>query len=68
MEVTSCDVLGPRTSAEIILSKKRSTLKAATAMAHGNLSDVVFLALLIIMGQFFACPHTLFQDGDTEGW
>lgn len=31
-------------------------------MAHGNLSDLVFVALLIIMGQFFACPHTLFQD------
>ena len=33
-----------------------------TAMAHGNLSDLVFLALLAVVGQFFACPHTLFQD------
>lgn len=31
-------------------------------MAHGNLSDLVFLALLAVVGQFFACPHTLFQD------
>lgn len=31
-------------------------------MAHGNLSDLVFVVLLIIVGQFFGCPHTLFQD------
>ena len=31
-------------------------------MAHGNLSDLVFLGLVIIAGQWFACPHTLFQD------
>ncbi|CAJ1330878.1 unnamed protein product [Effrenium voratum] len=31
-------------------------------MAHGNLSDLVFLGLLVFAGQWFVCPHTLFQD------
>jgi len=31
-------------------------------MAHGNTSDLVFLALLVIAIQFFAFPATLFQD------
>lgn len=31
-------------------------------MAHGNLSDMVFFALLAIVVQWFAFPHTLFQD------
>jgi len=31
-------------------------------MAHGNLSDMIFLALLVIVVQWFAFPATLFQD------
>jgi hypothetical protein len=31
-------------------------------MAHGNLSDMVFLALLVVVVQWFAFPDTLFQE------